>query len=68
MRRCTAYLLSQLGACLFGAPDNLLLLLNRKRLESGGIVHPLLHQHHASSYTGRSIGNECQMRTTIGKR
>src|SRR5712692_11981350 len=58
MRLGTAYLLSQLGTRHFGPPDDLLLLLNRKRFEGGGIVHPLLHQDHASTCPWRSVGNE----------
>lgn len=49
-----ACLLSEFGTRLFGPSDNLLLLLNRERLEGGGIVQLLLHHHHASSCTGRS--------------
>src|SRR5258708_11016191 len=58
MRRCTAYLLSQLCTRHFGPPDDLLLLLNLKRFESGAIMQPLLHQDHAATRTWRPIGNE----------
>src|SRR5262249_31215053 len=62
MRRWTTYLLIQLGTRLFGPSNDLLLLLNRKRLESGDIVHPLLHQHHTPTCTGRPIWDECHLR------
>src|SRR5229473_6746104 len=58
MRLCTAYLLSQLGTGIFGPSDDLLLLLNRKRLESHGIVHPLLYQDNASTCPWRPVGNK----------
>src|SRR5215467_15316209 len=41
VRRRTANLLSQLCTCHFGPPDDLLLLRDGKRFESGGIVQPL---------------------------
>src|SRR6266567_3815749 len=58
MRLCTAYLLSKLRTRLFGPSDDLLLLLKRKRIEGGGIVHPLLHQDHTPTCTWRPIGKE----------
>ena len=54
------YLLRQLDTRTFRSSVNLLLLLNRGRLESGSIVQPLLHQE-----IHRERG---QVRTTIGKR
>src|SRR6266516_416746 len=52
----TAYFLSQLHTRQFGASDDLLLLLNRERLEGGDIVHPLLYQDHTATSAWSPIG------------
>src|SRR5215469_2361803 len=62
MRLRSSHLLVKLFTRVFGSPYDLLLILNWQRIESGGIVHPLLHQENAPACTRRLRRDQSHIR------